>query len=74
MWMNGLIKTSFSLGVLHNAAPIQQTIQVGSSVAGSANRHPVVAPGVLPAALRVNAQGVDQNRSRRFCRGINTSL
>jgi len=29
--------------------------------------------GILPSALRANAFGVIQNRSRRFCRGIWTS-
>jgi hypothetical protein len=36
-------------------------------------RIPAVDSGVLPSALRANAYGVVQNRSRRFCRGIETS-
>ena len=36
--------------------------------------HPVVDSGILPSALRANAYGVIQNRSRRFCRDISTSM
>ncbi len=36
-------------------------------------RIPAVDSGILPSALRANADGVVQNRSRRFCRGIETS-
>jgi hypothetical protein len=34
------------------------------------SRIPAVDSGILPSALRANAHGVIQNRSRRFCRGI----
>ena len=34
----------------------------------------VVDSGILPSALRANAFGVIQIRSRRFCRGISTSM
>ncbi len=36
--------------------------------------HPVVDSGILPSALRANAYGVIQNRSRRFCHDISTSM
>ena len=36
--------------------------------------HPAVDSGILPSALRANAYGVIQNRSRRFCRDISTSM
>ena len=41
--------------------------------AGRSRRH-VVDSGFLPSALRPNASGVIQNRSRRFCRDIGTSM
>ncbi len=34
----------------------------------------VVDSGILPSALRANAFGVIQNRSRRFCRSISTCM
>ena len=43
-------------------------------VRGSSLSHiHVVDSGILPSALRANAYGVIQNRSRRFCRDISTS-
>jgi len=43
-------------------------------VRGSSLSHiHVVDSGILPSALRANAYGVIQNRSRRFCRDVSTS-
>ena len=45
-----------------------------SAIARSSLSHiHVVDSGILPSALRANADGVIQNRSRRFCRDIPTS-
>ena len=45
----------------------------GLIAARSLTHLPVVDSGILPSALRANADGVIQNRSRRFCRDISTS-
>ena len=36
--------------------------------------HPAVDSGILPSALWANDYGVIQNRSRRFCRKLSTSM
>jgi len=55
-----------------------KTLRGGSKLvalfsAGSLTHIHVVDSGILPSALRANADGVIQNRSSRFCRDISTS-